>query len=356
MENPNLRISAYLALRHPFISKKSNNAIENLPPVFDSEKIAEDSNTLRVSLKKILLLAFIKKNMPERKVITIYRTDPSKIQITLSEGDNQDPQADFHQKRNFHLSSSVIGESSKKLQIIRPQRTFNVLAEHFATEGNNRSTYLPNSSLVYPESEGKLPCIDILKKEFILPQQFSSQTSDSPEKKHLYQVSSNLTQWTKAMPSDSPKRRDKQIKDILERIVLKEKESIHLSQSVYKKVTEGATFSRTKTIDQKTPVNKNGYRRDPSLNFTSARPSNQTKVEEGLITIRPKNPVEQSIFELKQLNFAERLKIKDKDLGRLSRVHKTYKLTSSKIKVPSQLSPSKTVGQQEGVTISTQDY
>lgn len=359
MENPNLRYSAYLAMRHPFISKKASTTLADLPPVFEPEKIVEDTMNLKGCLKQLLFFNFIRKKVPEKTQITIYRTEPAQTVPSLQSLDTPELLTDFQKKRRLQLSSSVIGESAKKLQIIRPQRTYNLVAEHFATEGN-RTLRQPVSARCINEAEDKLPAIDFSKNrhDHQPPIQSSGQSSDSPlERRTRDIVPKKITPYTKFVPSDSPKKRDQQIKEILERIVLKEKESKDQSENIAKKLTDGATFTRTKTIDQKTPGNKNSYRRELSLNFSSARPSNKAKIEEGSGILRNKTQTDQGIFDLKQLNLADRFKIKEKELSRLPKGQKIYKLgTSSKIKFTKQSTPLKSLGQQEGGTISTQDY
>lgn len=347
MENPNLRYSAYLALRHPFLSKKSNITLQSLCPIFDQDKIIEDSINIKNCLKQLLLLNFIKKNQPEKKMIKVYAAECSKESPSLTSLENQELKAEQQRKRKLQLSSSVICDSHKKLQVVRPQRTFNVVAEHFATEATSRST----RTII--EFEDRLPAID-QKKDVLFQLSSESPTEKKPK---TFAVKGKL------MPNigtgdDSPKKREKQIKEILERIVLKEKVTKENSESIYKKVTEGLTFNRTKTIDQKTPLNKSSYRRELSLNFQSARPSRKLKTEEGQSPLKTKNSNALEIFDLKHLNFTDRLKFKDKESNKASKPQKAYKIgTSSKIKYGNQtpIISLKTISQQEGGTISTQD-
>lgn len=299
------------------------------------------------------MINFIKKNHPERRKITIYSTELSKENPSLTSLENQELKAELQKKRKIQLSSSVICDSNKKLQISRPQRTYNVVAEHFATESNSnsKSSYLPKSTRVVSGQEERLPTIESGHKDALF-----QLSSESPTDKKNRAPALKSSFLTRMVPSDEvSKKRDRQIKEILERIVLKEKES--KENSVYKKVTEGIVFNRTKTIDQKTPQNKSGYRRELSLNFQSARNSKKLKTEEGTSPTK-KLSTDLDIFNFKHLNFTDRLRVKDKESNKLSRHQKTYKIgASSKIKYGHQtpIISSKTVSQQEGATISTQD-
>lgn len=71
--------------------------------------------------------------------------------------------------------------------------------------------------------------------------------------------------------SHSPNsRKDRQIQEVLERIVQKDREARELSQGILRKQSlDRKAFDRTKTYDQKSPAS----RKERSLNFTSARQS-----------------------------------------------------------------------------------
>lgn len=358
MENPNLRYSAYLALRHPFVSKNSEIKCEDLPRVWEPEKIKEHAANLKECLQKLLLINFAKKkSLPEKRVITIYKTETFTNIPSLLSIDTQDLQSEFKSRRKLQVTSSAIF-SAKKVQIARPQRTHNVVAENFGyeQESGKKSSTISRKIADFTET---LPNIDSSKKDQVLPLQSSSQNSESGhERKTKVPVSVKASQWAKFV-SESPKKKDSQIKEILERIVFKEKEIKDHRDDVHERLTDRVSFKQTQMNDQKNTFGKNGYRKGFSVNFSSTRPFRMANTETVVTPTKSKHSEDPGIFELQRLSFTQKLKIKERDLSKQSKSQRTYKLgaTAKKRLVNQAFKPGgRIVLQKDAGTTSTQDF
>lgn len=352
------RYTSTLAAHHPFISKKVEYSIAQLPPLINETKITEVTTSLRVSLKALLYVASMKKQAYRIKY-SVESTDFSfsqrdQIPRSLASIDTPvDIKSSIYKRRIVSIGSSalqdaIVGCDTKSRKQLKVVKTL---------EDGNDKTNKPSIDFDSDNTPGILPFIEVIKKSVIMQTQGSNSSRiDSPPQRSSPIKSGKLSKWNNPGDCGSPTKKDRQIQEVLERIVQRDKEARELSGSVLMRQSiEGAKFSRTKTIENSASNARSLPRKVPKFNFATSRQSPthgapKLKLDRHLVSVDIEENSESQKW--RKLSLANKTKDKVSSKFNSNGATKKFKVVSAKTREASNNKQST----QEGGTISTQDY
>lgn len=352
------RSTSSLAIHHPFIAKKIEYSIAQLPPLFEPIKIAENTSSIKIVLKA---MAFIihnrRKNNCNFSIHSIDASPYKQIVAIKSLAFLDTPieaNAGIYKRRVISIGSSalhdaIIGDknSHRQLKMFKTTEEFNTddkISKH-KTDFDAEST---------PKT---LPVLDVTKRSIIIQTHSSGKSKDTSPQPIIPIKPTKISNFSKYGDSNSPPRKDRQIQEVLERIVQKDRESKEISSSVILKQTKDSEkVGRTNTIEHPLSSGRKSPRHESKFTFSSSRKSH------GLAALKPKLNIQlvstrghetSRSTDLRKSSLARKLKEHTKTpTNNYFKEGKKFKIVSAKDRKSNQ----NTHITQEGGTVSTQDF
>ena len=355
------RCTSSLALHHPLIANKVEYSIEQLPPIFDESKISENTESIRTSLRALLMIASYKRKYNFHTINSLEHAEIepgmiAHIPESLTSIDNEASHRSRMYVRGMINNSGgtlhddmIINKgwkSRRQLRALKGVRTIvdsNDRYSKFSVDMNSEKT---------PKT---LPFIDVAKQSLITQTYSSGKRSDSKTIKKVPVKSSKISQWSKYDENESPPKKNRHIQEFLERIMQKDKEARELSQSVIAKQNkDGDKFSRAQTLEPES-ARRSTQKQEVRFNFTSVRQpeiiKNNHRVN-GHISIDINEQKEYKELRKSSLIDAKPKCPNSPNVYHHKSHHKKFKVVSNKDRDFVQTGKSV----QEGGTVSTQDY
>lgn len=270
------RCTSSLALHHPLIANKVEYSIEQLPRIFDESKIADNTSSIKTSLRALLLIACHRRHHQFDVINSIDHGDiepgiTSYIPHSLTSID------DVAGHRRAYVGGMInnsggtlyddmnINKNWKLRKQLKPVKRSNNIEDYndkiskFSVDMNSDET---------PKS---LPVIEVIKKSTMMQTHSNGNSTDSKTIKKIPVKSSKISQWGKYSEKVSQPKKNRHIQEFLERIMQKDKEERELSQSVIvKQNKDGEKFSRSQSIEPGS-VRRSTQKQEGRFNFTSSR-------------------------------------------------------------------------------------
>lgn len=354
------RSTSSLAIHHPFIAKKIEYSIAQLPPLFEPIKIAENTSSIKIALKVIAFIIHNRKMEKNTSNFSIQSIEVSPYTQTMPVKSLAfldtpvEANAGIYKRRVISIGSSALHDA-----ILGDKYSHRHLKMFKTTEDTNTDdkSSKHKSNIDAENTPKTLPLLDVTKRSMIMQTHSSGKSNDNSPQPIMPIKPTKISNFSKYGESNSPPRKDRQIQEVLERIIQKDRESREISGSVILKQTKDSQkLTRTKTIEHPLSVGRKSPRHESKFTFSSSRKSHalaalKPKLNIQLVSTRGHETSRST--DLRKSSLARKVKEQvTTPTNNYFKEGKKFKVVSAKERKSSQ---NKHITQ-EGGTISTQDF